>query len=120
MKNQEKFEMGKNILHAPNLGTVLIVEFEKLKDSKTEDKNLHEWINRAFDDIEENAFCAIQVPKNLFPKEYVQKYQITNLWKYDLPNGWRLLYTVGRDGIIVLSIILEWLDHKNYERRFGY
>lgn len=81
--------------------------FEELQFSKTEDKKLYEWIDRAMDDLEENAFCGTQIPKKLFPKEYVQKYQITNLWKYDLPNGWRLLYTVGRDGIIVLSIILE-------------
>jgi len=93
---------------------------EKLKESKTEDKKLYDWINRAFDDIEENAFCGTQIPKDLFPKEYIQKYQITNLWKYDLPNGWRLLYTVARENIVVLSIILEWLDHKNYERRFKY
>ena len=28
---------------------------EKLKESKTEDKKLYDWINRAFDDIEENV-----------------------------------------------------------------
>jgi Txe/YoeB family toxin of Txe-Axe toxin-antitoxin module len=57
---------------------------EKLKNSKTEDKKLYKWINRALDDIEENAFCAIQVPKKLIPKVYINKYNIENLWKYDL------------------------------------
>ena len=42
--------------------------FEKLKDSKTEDRKLYEWINRALDDLEENAFCGIQIPKKLIPK----------------------------------------------------
>ena len=63
----------------------------KLKNSKTEDKKLHKWINRALDDIEEDAFCATQVPKKLIPKVYIEKYEIDNLWKYDLPSGWRLL-----------------------------
>ena len=36
--------------------------FEDLKGSKTEDKQLYDWINRALDDIEENAFCGIQIP----------------------------------------------------------
>ena len=36
----------------------------KLKDSKTEDKKLYEWINRALDDLEENAFCGIQIKKD--------------------------------------------------------
>ena len=31
--------------------------FESLKESKTEDKKLYEWIRRALDDLEENAFC---------------------------------------------------------------
>jgi len=33
--------------------------FEKLKNSKTEDKKLYEWINRALDDFEENAFSGV-------------------------------------------------------------
>jgi len=94
--------------------------FEKLKNSKTEDKKLYEWINRAFDDLEENAFCGIQIPKRLIPKIYIEKYGIDNLWKYDLPRGWRLLYSVANNEINVISIILEWLDHKEYEKRFNY
>ena len=29
--------------------------FDKLKDSRTEDKRLYEWLNRAFDDLSEDA-----------------------------------------------------------------
>lgn len=94
--------------------------FEKLRDSKTEDKRLHEWLNRAFDEIAENTFCGIQIPKKLIPKAYIKKYGIDNLWKYNLPNAWRLLYSVTRDEVIIVSIILEWLPHKKYERRFKY
>ncbi len=94
--------------------------YDKLKDPRTEDKRLYEWLNRAFDDLAENAFCGIQIPKKLIPKEYVTKYGITNLWKYNLPNAWRLLYSVAKDEIIIISIIIEWMDHKDYEKRFGY
>ncbi|MFT4326297.1 MAG: hypothetical protein ACMXYK_02240 [Candidatus Woesearchaeota archaeon] len=93
---------------------------EKLKDSKTEDKKLLEWLERAFEDLEKDAFCGTQIPKKLFPKEYVQKYEIDNLWKYNLPNAWRLLYTVQKGEVCVLSIILEWMTHKEYENRFKY
>ena len=92
----------------------------KLKDSKTEDKKLYEWINRALDDLEENAFCGIQIQKRLIPKVYIEKYGIDNLWKYDLPKGWRLIYSVANNEVTVISIILEWMDHKDYERRFKY
>ena len=94
--------------------------YEKLKDSKTEDKQLYKWLNRAFDDLAENAFCGIQISKKLIPKEYLKKYKIDNLWKYDLPKAWRLMYSVARDEIIIISIILEWLPHKEYEKRFKY
>ena len=94
--------------------------FEKLEHSSTEDKNLHKWLNRAFDDLAENAFSGIQIPKKLISKKYLKSYRIDNLWKYNLPNAWRLLYSVARDEVIIISIILEWLPHKEYERRFNY
>lgn len=44
--------------------------FEKLKESKTEDRRLYDFLVRAFEDIEKDAFCGIQIPKKLIPKEY--------------------------------------------------
>jgi Txe/YoeB family toxin of Txe-Axe toxin-antitoxin module len=93
---------------------------EKLKTSKSEDKKLFEWIERAFEDLEKDAFSGTQIPKKLFPKEYIQKYNIDNLWKYNLPNAWRLIYTIQNNKICLLSIVLEWLSHKDYEKRFRY
>jgi len=94
--------------------------FERLKDSTAEDRKLHKWLNRAFDEIAKDAFRGIQIPKRLIPRIYIEQYRIENLWKYDLPGAWRLLYSVARDEVIVVSIILERLPHKDYERRFGY
>ena len=103
-----------------NLDEELKKAFEKLKDSTSEEKLLYGWLSKAFSDIEKNAFCGIQIPKKLIPKEYTKKYGIRNLWKFNLPSAWRLLYSVeGRD-VKIISIVLEWLDHKNYERRFNY
>ena len=94
--------------------------YEKLKREKTEDRNLLKWIDRAFDDIADDAFCGIQIPKKQIPKIYIRKYEIDNLWKYNLPNAWRLIYSVARDEVLIISIVLEWMPHKEYERRFGY
>ena len=90
--------------------------FEGLKHETGDGKDLYRWLSRAFEDIEKNAFCGIQVPKKLIPKEY----KVTNLWKYDLPKAWRLLYSVENQQIYVVSVILEWMNHKDYERRFKY
>ena len=33
--------------------------FDKLNDSKTEDRLLHEWLSRAFCDLKDDPFCGI-------------------------------------------------------------
>tara|TARA_Y100000034_G_scaffold115112_1_gene151947 strand:- start:403 stop:729 length:327 start_codon:yes stop_codon:yes gene_type:complete len=89
--------------------------------SLKEDDAIKKGIKRAILDLRENAFSGIQVPKRLIPKEYVQKYGINNLWKYDLPNGWRLLYSVTPENEVeLISAILDWFDHKDYERKMKY
>ena len=94
--------------------------FEKLKSGKFEDKQFAGFIDRAMDDLKENPYCGIKILKKQWPEEYVKKYKIKNLWKYDLPNAWRLTYTIEQDNVEIVSIILEWFDHKDYEKRFGY
>ena len=92
--------------------------FEKLSDSG--EKELKHYLERAFDDLKKNPFCGIQIPRRLIPKEYIKKYNIRNAWKYNLPGAWRLIYSVESNSIYVIAIILEWLRHKKYERRFRY
>ncbi len=82
----------------------LEVCFNSLKENDPIKKS----IIRAIHDLRQNAFSGIQVPKRLIPKAYIQKYRINNLWKYDLPKGWRLLYTI------------TGFNHKNYEKRLKY
>lgn len=95
-------------------------EFELLKEGKFQDKQLYVFIERAIRDMKSNPACGIKIPKKLWPKVYLEKYNVVNLWKYDLPNGWRLVYTIKEDEVMILNVILEWFDHKGYERRFGY
>jgi len=94
--------------------------FNKLEKGKVEDKQLYDFINRVIDDLKENPLVGIKIPRKQWPKEYIRKYGINNLWKYDLPHGWRLIYTIKGDAAQVVSIILEWFDHKTYNIRFGY
>ena len=84
------------------------------------DPKLYKFISRALDDLKREPDCGIHIPKKLIPKIYVQEYGINNLWKYDLPGGWRLIYSLAGSEVEVVAIVLEWFDHKNYEKRFGY
>lgn len=97
---------------------------EKLQDnfnSLDENDPIKKSIKRAINDLRNNAFFGIQLPKRLIPKEYVLKYNAKNLWKYDLPQGWRLIYTITAENEVqLISAILDWYNHPEYERRFHY
>ena len=95
---------------------------KKVEDAfdKLTDRNLKRFLERALKDIEDNPFCGVQIPKRLIPKEYITKHNIRNAWKYDLPGAWRLIYSIEGGTAVILTIILEWMDHKEYERRFKY
>lgn len=94
--------------------------FYNLENGDASEKELFNFLKQTMDNIEENAFSGIQISKRLIPKEYFQKYGVTNLWKHNLPKGWRLIYSIATEEIIVVSILLEWFNHKEYERRFKY
>jgi Txe/YoeB family toxin of Txe-Axe toxin-antitoxin module len=94
--------------------------FQKLKYGKFEERQLAACVQRAIDDLKENPFAGIAIPRRLWPRDYIKKFSIDNLREYDLPKGWRLIYTVQGNEIEIISIILEWLSHKEYEKRFKY
>jgi Txe/YoeB family toxin of Txe-Axe toxin-antitoxin module len=92
-------------------------EFDKL----LEGEQLKVQIKKAIIELQSNAFCGIQIPKRLIPDIYFKKYHVKNVWKYDLPDGWRIIYSImPQNKVEILSVILEWFNHKEYERRFGY
>ncbi len=95
-------------------------EFETLARGKYEDEQLHKFLLRAISDLKENPFCGTKLPKRVWPRIYIEKYGVNNLWKYDLPKAWRLIYTIKEDEVRIVNIILEWFDHKAYEKRFRY
>ena len=45
---------------------------------------------------------------------------VDNLWKLDLARGWRALYTVGSDGPLRVVLVVEVVDHQEYDRLLAY
>lgn len=60
------------------------------------------------------------IKKEKIPEEYVKTFGVENLWKLNLNSFWRMIYTVRGTEIEVISVVLEVLDHKDYDRKFGY
>jgi hypothetical protein len=96
---------------------------EKIEDefnSLDEEDWLKKALRRAIADFKQNAFCGERIKKELIPKIYIQKYGIDNLLWYPLPNAWRLVYSVFSDDNQLIAMIVEYFDHKEYEKRFHY
>ena len=85
------------------------------------DKDLYNQLEKAFEEISKNVFCGRNVKKELIPKILIQKYNINNAWIYNLRDGWRLIYTITTPNKIeIIAVILDWMNHKDYERLFGF
>lgn len=61
------------------------------------------------------------IERNKIPKYYIKKFKITTLFRIELIDYWRLLYSIHSfDDVQVCILVLEALDHKKYNKRFGY
>ena len=78
-------------------------------------------ISKAKRKLEENMFAGNNFQKKKIPKYYIENYGIYNLYVLDLDSKSRLIYTLIANGVGVSVNILEiFVDHKEYEKRFGY
>jgi Txe/YoeB family toxin of Txe-Axe toxin-antitoxin module len=93
---------------------------ESFQELEKTDPRLYKEIQKALEEISKNSFYGRNVKKELIPKELKQKYNIDNLWIYNLRKDWRLIYSLGRDEIELIAIVLDWMDHKDYENLFGF
>ena len=72
--------------------------------------------------IKMNMHYGEPIAKKLIPKEYITKYGVTNLFRVELPNFWRMLYTLteGETKIEIIAFVLNVIDHDKYNKKFGY
>ena len=88
--------------------------------SKTE-RVILKGIKQKTDLIKRNSHYGEPIAKNLIPSEYKEKYGVTNLFRVELPNFWRMLYTLqGESRIEIVAFVLDIVNHKDYNKLFGY
>lgn len=59
-----------------------------------------------------------EVVKKPLPRALVTKHGVDNLYVEDLPDYWRLLYTIVRVGAQRHIVIVEIVDHPTYDEWF--
>lgn len=85
------------------------------------DSSILNALNKKCDLIKANPHYGKPIAKNLILQEYKQKYGVTNLFRVELPNFWRMLYTLTNgEQIEIIAFVLDIIDHSDYDKKFGY
>jgi len=92
---------------------------ERAPHSKTE-RSILNAIKRNFELIKSDPERGDKIKIRRFPAAYVDYYGITNLYKLELSNFWRMFYTVvWSDAERRFFIhIIDIIDHREYDRKF--
>ena len=95
-----------------------IEDYSELK--KREDKQakiLLKSIDKVKERLKINPQFGDTIRKDLIPKEYKK---FGNLYRVELSNFWRLLYTIKGNEVEIIAFVLAIIDHKEYDKKFGY
>lgn len=67
-----------------------------------------------------NPHYGNPIAKKMIPREYKVKYEAANLFRVELANYWRMLYTLTGNDEELIIFILDILYHRSYDKKFGY
>ena len=76
-------------------------------------------INAGLDVLKLNMFAGERIERRKYPRYYVQKCGVNNLYKFNLDSRARLIFTLVAEETGVAVVVLEVLDHKKYGEGFG-
>ena len=85
----------------------------------TEEMQLLKSIKQKIEFIKLNPFYGDNIQKHLIPKEYIEKYNVSNLFRTELSGFWRMIYTIKGDQVEIICFILDIVSHPEYNKIFG-
>jgi len=50
----------------------------------------------------------------------MDKYDASNVWRIELADRWRLVYTIAGDKLEIINFVMDIFNHKDYDKVFGY
>ena len=93
------------------------LELKKRKDK--ESQSILNSFERIKEILKENPQFGNPLPKPLIPRE-IKKQGIKNLYRVELSNYWRMIYTLEGNKLNVLIFVLKIFNHKQYDKFFRY
>jgi len=81
----------------------------------------NKWIEGMKSVLKENMIAGECIRKKQIPGQYVKRYGVNNLYRYEHPEGYRSCYTLTEHGDLgVCPMILDVKTHDEYNKIFGY
>ena len=106
--------------HSPPDGLNGTPEFSEFYTHLDKDSETYKRITNCLDALRQDMCTGNQVSQDRFPKYYVKKYKIRNLYRKEIGNC-RLSYTIIAENAKKIVCVLEYFPtHKEYNKRFGY
>jgi len=92
---------------------------ELKKRTDKESQSILNSIERIKAILKENPQFGDPIAKKLIPKSLINL-GIQNLYRVELSNYWRMLYTIEGNKVEIFLFVLNIVDHKDYNKLFGY
>ena len=87
--------------------------------TNSDSQRLLKSINKAIGRLKANAQAGDHVPKKI-AAQALKYYQVESIWRMELANYWRLIYTITADEVDIIAFVLDCIDHPTYNKIFGY
>ncbi len=100
-------------------GEAKIAYIELKQRNDKEALSLLNSIERIKEILKQNPMYGDPLRKELIPIA-LRKQGIQNLYRVELSGYWRMLYTIEGSEVEILLFILEIINHKKYNKLFGY
>ena len=97
-----------------------VIEEKEQGTENSSNMQLLKSIERAINNLKIDPQYGIHIPRKIVSKAVVNRYGTDRLWKIDLVGYWRLIYTITGDEIKIIAFVLEFMDHKKYNKVFSY
>lgn len=98
----------------------IYVKQGKNTSKKPSYKQLLSSIDEAIKNLKTNPFYGDLIPRKYLTKKVIDRYGTNKIFRIELVGYWRLLYTAIGDEAQIIALILEYMNHKTYDKLFGY
>lgn len=100
---------------------ISLVEEERRKGIESSfHQTLFRSIERVIEQLKQDPFAGDQVPKRQIPEKYIRNFEADNIWRMELADRWRLIYTITGNQVEIIVFILDIFNHRDYDKVFGY